>query len=106
MNLIRNAKHACEESGRADKQLEVHVRKDGDRVRIVVADNGVGISQENLTRIFAHGFTTKKDGHGFGLHSSVLAAEEMGGRLTVQSDGAGAGASFTLELPLGPTGNN
>jgi signal transduction histidine kinase len=55
-----------------------------------------------LTRIFSHGFTTKKGGHGFGLHSCANAAKEMGGRLTARSDGVGCGASFTLELPLKP----
>jgi signal transduction histidine kinase len=69
------------------------------RIRISVIDNGVGIPPENLTRIFNHGFTTRKDGHGFGLHSSALAAQEMGGSLTVHSNGAGLGATFTLELP-------
>ena len=70
-----------------------------DRVKIVVSDNGIGIPPENLTRIFNHGFTTKKDGHGFGLHSGANAAKEMGGSLTARSDGAGKGAEFTLELP-------
>ena len=67
---------------------------------ITVADNGIGIAPENLTRIFSHGFTTKRDGHGFGLHSGALAAKEMGGALNAQSDGPGLGATFTLELPL------
>jgi signal transduction histidine kinase len=70
-----------------------------DRVRITIADNGVGIAAEHLTRIFNHGFTTKKDGHGFGLHSGANAAKEMGGTLTAHSDGSGKGAEFTLELP-------
>ena len=68
--------------------------------QISVDDNGVGIPPENLTRIFEHGFTTRKGGHGFGLHSSALAASEMGGSLRAQSDGPGDGATFTLELPL------
>jgi signal transduction histidine kinase len=59
----------------------------------------VGILPENLTRIFNHGFTTRKDGHGFGLHSGALAAKELGGSLNVRSDGPGQGAAFTLELP-------
>ena len=70
-----------------------------DRVKITVADNGIGIAAENLTRIFNHGFTTKKDGHGFGLHSGANAAKEMGGSLPAHSDGLGQGAEFTLELP-------
>jgi signal transduction histidine kinase len=99
VNLMRNAKYACAESGRADKRLTVRVTNGDGRVKISVIDNGIGIPPENLTRIFNHGFTTRKDGHGFGLHSGALAAKEMGGLLTVLSGGAGQGAAFTLELP-------
>jgi ligand-binding sensor domain-containing protein/signal transduction histidine kinase len=105
VNLIRNAKYACDESGRDDKRLKVQVSQTGDRVRIAVVDNGVGISAENRSRIFNHGFTTRKGGHGFGLHSGALAAKEMGGSLTVHSDGIGRGATFTLELPRTPNAN-
>jgi signal transduction histidine kinase len=83
--------------------LTLRVTVTGDeRVRIAVIDNGVGIPAENLTRIFGHGFTTRKDGHGYGLHSGALAARELGGTLAVQSDGPGQGATFTLELPVKP----
>jgi len=99
VNLLRNAKHACQESPRADKRLTVRVVNGDGRIKISVIDNGVGIPAENLTRIFNYGFTTRKDGHGFGLHSGALAAKEMGGSLTVQSDGPGQGAAFILELP-------
>jgi two-component system, NtrC family, sensor kinase len=99
VNVLRNAKYACEESPRGDKRLTVRVSNGEGRVRISVTDNGVGIVQENMTRIFNHGFTTRKDGHGFGLHSGALAAKEMGGSLTAYSDGPGLGATFTLELP-------
>jgi signal transduction histidine kinase len=99
VNLIRNAKHACQESGRADKRLTLRVVNSGGWIRISVIDNGIGIPPKNLTRIFNHGFTTRKDGHGFGLHSGALAAKEMGGSLTGQSDGFGQGATFTLDLP-------
>jgi PAS domain S-box-containing protein len=99
VNLLRNAKHACQDSERPDKRLTVRVANGEGRVRISVIDNGVGIPPENLTRIFNHGFTTRKDGHGFGLHSGALAAKEMGGSLTVHSDGPGQGATFVLELP-------
>jgi signal transduction histidine kinase len=100
VNLVRNAKYACVESGRADRRVVVRMVKAGDSVRISVIDNGVGIPAENLTRIFQHGFTTRKDGHGFGLHSGAIAAKNLGGTLTAQSDGPGKGATFTLELPL------
>jgi len=100
VNLIRNAKHACDDSPRTDKRIVVRLTQDGERIRIAIIDNGVGIPPENLTRIFSHGFTTRKDGHGFGLHASALAARELGGSLIVHSDGDGQGAAFTLELPL------
>jgi PAS domain S-box-containing protein len=104
VNLIRNAKQACHDSGRADKRLIVRLANGDDRIKISVVDNGIGIPRENLTRIFNHGFTTRKDGHGFGLHSGALAAKEMGGSLKVQSDGIGRGATFVLELPRKPPG--
>jgi len=68
-------------------------------VKFEVTDTGVGIPLENLTRIFSQGFTTKKAGHGFGLHSGALSAKLMGGSFTVQSEGEGQGATFTLTLP-------
>ncbi len=100
VNLVRNAKHACDDSGRQEKRLTIRVSQQSDAARITVSDNGIGIPPENLTRIFAHGFTTKTNGHGFGLHSSALAAKELGGSLSASSDGPGRGATFILELPL------
>jgi PAS domain S-box-containing protein len=101
VNLIRNAKYAADEGGRADKMVTLRIEPTSDgRVRLIVTDNGVGIPPDNLTRIFAHGFTTRVGGHGFGLHSSANAAREMKGSLTVHSDGLGMGAAFTLELPV------
>jgi len=105
VNLVRNAKYACDESGRADGRVTVRVANGDGRVRISVMDNGIGIPPENLTRIFNYGFTTRMGGHGFGLHGSALAAKEMGGTLTAQSGGPGQGAAFTLELPC-PTREN
>jgi PAS domain S-box-containing protein len=99
VNLVRNAKQSCNEAGREHKQVTVRVYNDDGRIKIAVEDNGIGISPENLKRLFSHGFTTKKDGHGFGLHSSALAAKEIGGSLSVHSGGTGQGATFTLELP-------
>jgi signal transduction histidine kinase len=102
VNLIGNARFACQDSDRTDKNLTVRAFRRGDRLQISIADNGVGIAPENMTRIFSHGFTTRKHGHGFGLHSGALAAKEMGGTLTVKSDGPGKGAEFILNLPMQP----
>lgn len=100
VNLIRNAKYAMDESRQSDKRLRLRVALNGNEmVKISVIDNGVGIAPENLSRIFGHGFTTRKEGHGFGLHSGALAARELGGSLSVHSDGPGLGATFTLEFP-------
>jgi PAS domain S-box-containing protein len=100
VNVIRNAKYACDESKGAEKRVTVRVRAADGMVLLSVIDTGVGIAQENLERIFNHGFTTRKDGHGFGLHSSALAAKELGGMLRAESAGPGQGATFTLTLPL------
>ena len=102
VNLVRNAKYACDESGNPEKLMTVRVSNAENRVQISVIDNGIGIPPENLTKIFIHGFTTKKEGHGFGLHSGALAAKDMGGVLRAQSAGVGKGAHFTLELPNRP----
>jgi signal transduction histidine kinase len=102
-NLLDNAKHACESAECKEGKVTVRTRQVGaNRVRIQVADNGAGISAAHLEQIFTQGFSTRKGGHGFGLHSSILAAQDMGGSLTVESAGAGMGATFTLELPVMP----
>ncbi len=101
-NLLTNARQALESSDRKDKRLRIGVRLSADNghLLIQVSDNGVGIAPEHLPRLFNQGFTTKKEGHGFGLHASALSATEMKGRLTCSSPGLGQGATFTLELPL------
>jgi signal transduction histidine kinase len=103
VNLLNNARRACMDSGQKEPEVRLRLRRgDNGTLRFEVADNGVGIPPENLTRIFVHGFTTRKDGHGFGLHNSAIAAKELGGSLTVQSAGSGQGATFILEVPLEP----
>jgi signal transduction histidine kinase len=102
VNLIRNAKHACEDSNRDDKRIGLRAWADGERIKIAVSDNGVGIAAEHLPRLFSHGFTTRASGHGFGLHSGALTARELGGSLAASSAGPGCGASFTLDLPRTP----
>jgi PAS domain S-box-containing protein len=108
VNLISNAGQAMD--GLLERPPRITLRADitGSgaecRLRVQVEDAGEGIAPENLERIFAHGFTTRENGHGFGLHSCILAAQAMGGTLTAHSDGTGLGATFTLTLPIQPTG--
>jgi len=100
-NLISNAIYALSKSSREDKILKICVKEPKSGfLGINVCDNGIGIPKENLTRIFEHGFTTKKTGHGFGLHSTALSANELNGSIKAHSDGSGKGAVFTVELPF------
>lgn len=101
-NLFINAKQAICEHGPSSRALKVSLAKSDVGFRVRIQDSGVGIKPENRLRIFNHGFTTKKTGHGFGLHASANAAKEMGGSLTCESEGEGLGATFVLELPLRP----
>jgi PAS domain S-box-containing protein len=102
INLLSNAQHALLAVDREDKRLSIRVQRapESGELLIKVTDNGMGIAPENMPRMFTQGFTTKKTGHGFGLHISALAATEMKGRLSVSSPGPGQGATFTLKLPL------
>jgi ligand-binding sensor domain-containing protein/signal transduction histidine kinase len=100
INLIRNAKYACDNNP-GIKQVIISLKQlPSELIQVGVIDNGIGIPPENLTRIFSHGFTTRSGGHGFGLHSSALAAKDLGGSLTAFSEGTGRGASFLLEIPI------
>jgi C4-dicarboxylate-specific signal transduction histidine kinase len=97
VNLLMNADEALADVIETGRTLHVSTGIDPEGIPFVrVADTGHGIAGENLDRIFAHGFTTKQDGHGFGLHSCANSLTEMGGRLTVESGGLGKGAAFTL----------
>ncbi|MHB8522215.1 MAG: PAS domain S-box protein [Limisphaerales bacterium] len=103
VNLLHNAKYALDEGSAPERRLVLRTEAIGnERVKVSVTDNGVGIAHENLIRVFEFGFTTRKEGHGFGLHYGALAAQELGGVLAVQSNGPGQGATFTLELPCQP----
>jgi signal transduction histidine kinase len=101
VNFLRNASYACGEGGRTDGAIKIRVvTTDTQMLRFEVHDNGVGITQETLSRLFAQGFTTRKDGHGYGLHSSALAAKSLGGSVSARSPGLGEGAVFTVEIPF------
>ncbi len=99
-NLLGNARHALRDLEKGQRVLTVRLRPVAKSLAIEVEDTGVGIAPDVLTRLFAFGFTTKKDGHGFGLHASANLAKELGGDISVHSDGLGQGARFTLCLPL------
>ena len=99
VNLIKNAKESVLSSESVDRRVTLRIRDLGERVQYSVIDTGLGIDPSMLMSIFSHGFTTKSDGHGFGLHASANFAREMGGELRVHSEGIGSGAAFIIELP-------
>ena len=105
VNLVSNAKHAMSAlPPDKERTLELGVKLiEGDRVELSVTDSGVGISTKELGKVFQHGYTTRSDGHGFGLHGSAIAATQMKGSLTVHSEGPGRGATFALTLPRNPS---
>jgi C4-dicarboxylate-specific signal transduction histidine kinase len=103
VNLISNARQAMADTDPAKRQLSIDIASSAaGGSRISIRDRGCGIAPENLTRIFNHGFTTKKDGHGFGLHGAANSAKELNGSLSVTSEGLGHGATFVVELPAAP----
>lgn len=102
VNLIQNAKQSTLATNSSDRKIFILVCKLGKKLTISIEDNGIGISADNLSKIFTHGFTTKKDGHGFGLHYCAGAVTEMGGTIKASSPGLGEGAKFTLKMPFIP----
>jgi PAS domain S-box-containing protein len=103
VNFISNAKNAVRERpGNTQPQITLSVRQDPQQTAVAVSDNGVGFDESVKPRLFTHGFTTRAKGHGFGLHSSALSAQALGGRIEAHSDGPGLGARFELILPRTP----
>ena len=100
-NLLSNARHALRDRPQGPKELIVRLRNEPPGSLVIdVEDTGSGMSAESMKRLFEFGFTTKKDGHGFGLHASAILATEMGGELTARSEGLNRGACFTVRLPV------
>ena len=107
VNLLTNAKEALTTREPEARRIVVRAAAHGDRVRIEVADNGSGIAPDLVASLFESGFSTKGTGRGLGLHFAALSAREMGGSVTVTSEGLDRGATFTLDLPQGvPAGTN
>lgn len=99
INLLKNAVEAMEKTPNNQRILQISIDGDQDKVVLKIKDHGMGISAENMPKMFTHGFTTKKQGHGFGLHYCARTIEAMGGTIAVESEGPNKGATFTLTFP-------
>ncbi|MDJ0835924.1 MAG: AAA family ATPase [Acidobacteriota bacterium] len=102
INLFKNAAEAMQDTEPGERYLNVLITQDSANAYVRISDTGVGIEEELLEKVFNHGYTTKQEGHGFGLHSSANALTEMGGKLHAESEGKSKGATFVLTLPLPP----
>jgi len=99
VNLVSNAGHALSNK-ESDKVIIAGIKKDKDSVIFYVEDNGVGIAEGDIARVFEFGFKKRKGGHGYGLHHSAIMSKEMGGEIQVKSEGLGKGARFELIIPI------
>lgn len=100
VNFITNACDAMAQNSPSERRMAVRARLVQGELEISVEDSGSGIAPELLDRIWEFGFTTKPHGHGFGLHSSAVAAQQLGGTVTAASAGAGKGARFAVKIPV------
>lgn len=95
LNLVKNAVAAMPGGG----TLTVRTERSGDEVRLTVADTGIGIGEENLSKIFEPYFTTKETGSGLGLTLVFKIVKEHRGEISVKSK-EGEGTSFVISLPV------
>ncbi len=105
INLIKNAKESMVDLPVNNRVMKISIEQKGEYAYMKISDSGSGISEKNLKKIFTHGFTTKKDGHGFGLHSCANYMMEMHGKIWAESEGEGKGATFVLQFQL-PSNEN
>ncbi len=102
VNLFKNAAQAMIESNPQNRLLGIKIFQEESHVILEISDSGCGISEDLLGKIFSHGFTTKNDGLGFGLHSCANYLDEMGATIEAQSQGINQGATFIIRFPILP----
>ena len=101
LNLIKNAWDALIGVNDRPKRIYIFGEVESDEfLSLYIQDNGCGIKEENMRKIFTHGFTTKDSGHGFGLHNCANLMTEINGKIYVQSEGENKGATFKLIIPI------
>ncbi len=100
VNFVANACDAIAGNESGMRRIAVRAGFVRGWLEITVEDSGVGIPADLLGRVWEFGFTTKAHGHGFGLHSAALAAQQLGGSVAADSAGPGQGACFTVKVPV------
>jgi PAS domain S-box-containing protein len=102
LNLVRNASDAMMDVDDRPRQLLVRTeRENGDRVRMMVRDSGVGVDRQSMDKLFDAFYTTKSGGMGIGLSVSRSIVERHQGRLWAEPND-GPGATFSFSIPLEP----
>ena len=102
LNLLRNAADAMADVHDRPRELLIKTeREDGDRVRVMVRDTGVGLSSERLDSLFDAFYTTKSGGMGIGLFVSRSIVERHQGRLWAEPNEGAPGATFAFSIPIG-----
>ena len=98
VNILNNAIEATEAN--PNREIRIQLEKRDSTFLIHFIDNGIGLDLADLEKLFSYGFTTKKTGHGFGLHTSLKQIQDMGGEIKASSLGKTKGATFSIQLPL------
>ena len=96
--LLNLAQNALDATAASPGQVWVRASSNGDHVRVAVADNGPGLTDEQRANLFVPGFTTKAHGSGLGLTLVERIVTDHGGTLEVES-APGQGTTFVLRLP-------
>jgi signal transduction histidine kinase len=101
LNIINNSADAIhkKKKGRGEIIITTSCLKDKEELEIKVIDNGVGIPEENINKIFEPRFTTKEKGHGIGLVTCRKIVENHQGKILVESQ-KGQGSTFSIVLPV------
>ncbi|WP_198264964.1 sensor histidine kinase [sulfur-oxidizing endosymbiont of Gigantopelta aegis] len=100
VNLLKNAYEAIDANPQSDKHILLKAYVEKQNVIITIKDSGLGFDPAMKARFFDFGYTSKKDGSGFGLHFCASFLTSIGGEIKATSVGEGKGAQFTIVLPV------
>jgi signal transduction histidine kinase len=99
MNLLNNAADAIKESGRKDGVIRIATACEEGDITLLICDNGAGMTPEVRESLFTSHFTTKQQGHGYGLVTCAKIVADHGGTVSVESE-VGKGTTFTIRFQI------